>query len=221
MENLSDILGIDKSTPFWNKTVNEPIKRFVGDVKMNGNISIIGPSVSLTSNKSGINLYIKNISVLNKFGNLKNQFESVSLRDIRIIGKYQQILKLSGTMTLPTSDSHHDYVGKVPKSLDMSLVPIDSTNTKVEIIADNSNSSVNIIRFINESKIDLYGIRPEFRIFDFVPILVKNLEIFVRVNVSFDKTNFYGQEIDDYFPLKVNGLVKTKFDFIDHIGEPY
>lgn len=51
--------------------------------------------------------------------------------------------------------------------------------------------------------------------------MVKNPEIIVRGNVSFDKTNFYGQEIDDYFPLKVNGLVKTKVDFVDYIQEPY
>jgi hypothetical protein len=223
LKNLSDILGIEKSTMLSNKTVSEPIKRFVGDVVMNGNISIISPSVSLTSNTAGsANGYIKNISELDKFGNLKNQLENVSVTDVKIFGNYQQIVKLDDMITLPTGDSHHDYVGiPVAKSFNMSLVPLDGTNNRVEITVDNNNSSINIIRLSNDSKIDFYGIRSASPTLNFVPILVKNPEIIVSGNVSFDETNFYGQEVDDYFPLKVNGLVKVKFDFIDDFEEPY
>ncbi|HEY7778124.1 MAG TPA: hypothetical protein VIA09_06255, partial [Nitrososphaeraceae archaeon] len=192
LKNLSDILGIEKSTMLSNKTVSEPIKRFVGDVVMNGNISIISPSVSLTSNTAGsANGYIKNISELDKFGNLKNQLENVSVTDVKIFGNYQQIVKLDDMITLPTGDSHHDYVGiPVAKSFNMSLVPLDGTNNRVEITVDNNNSSINIIRLSNDSKIDFYGIRSASPTLNFVPILVKNPEIIVSGNVSFDETNF-------------------------------
>jgi hypothetical protein len=50
--------------------------------------------------------------------------------------------------------------------------------------------------------------------------VVRTPEITVKGNVFFDKTNFYGQEIDDYIPLNVSGLVKIKFDFIEDFIEP-
>ena len=37
----------------------------------------------------------------------------------------------------------------------------------------------------------------------------------------FDKTNFYGQEIDDYSPLNVNGKVKITFDLIDEFKSDF
>jgi hypothetical protein len=109
----------------------------------------------------------------------------------------------------------------LPNDFNMTIRLLNDNNTYLDIMTNNSNSSINTIRVNNESKIDFYKVRTESPILEVLPILLKSPEIIVNGNAMFDKTNFYGQEIDDYTPLNVSGQVKAKFDLIDDFKEPF
>jgi hypothetical protein len=109
----------------------------------------------------------------------------------------------------------------LPNNFNMSIRLLDDKNSNLEIITKGNNSSVNVIHASNESKIYFYNVRSEPPISGFVPILLKSPEILVNGNVYFDKSNFYGQEINEYVPLNISGQVKAKFDMIDDFKEPF
>jgi len=221
LANFSDLFELYPNKSMIKQNVTEPVRRFIGDVRMAGMISINGSSFSITnSSSSSADVYVKNISISDRYGNLKNHFENLSIVNIRVFGEYEQLINSTGMLTLPSTHSQHDYVGmSIPNEFNITIELFDNNNTRAEIVANN-NSSISAIQVNNESKIDFYNVSSNSPL-KFVPILVKNPEIIVNGNISFDKTNFYGQEIDDYIPLDVSGRVKVKFDFIDDFKEPY
>jgi len=220
LANFSDLVELSPIKSIIKQNVTEPVRRFIGDVRMAGLISIKSSSFSIAnSSSSSADVYVKNISISDRYGNLKNHFENLSLVNIGVFGEYEQLINSAWMLTLPSTHSQHDYVGmSIPNEFNMTIDLLDN-NSRAEIIA-NRNSSINTIQVNNESKINFYNVssKPPLK---FVPILVKDPEITVNGNISFDKTNFYGQEIDDYIPLDVSGSAKVKFDFIDDFREPY
>jgi len=141
---------------------------------------------------------------------------------MKAFGRYNQTTNIAGKLSLPSTNSKNNYLGvSLPNEFNMTIKLLDSNNTHFIINTNNSNSFNNIILIGNESKIDLYGISAESPVSKTVNILLKNPEILLNGSVMFEKTNFYGQEIDDYIPINVNGEVKTTFDFIDDFKEPY
>jgi hypothetical protein len=220
--NLSDLFESDRNRTIIEKNVSEPIKRFIGDVRMVGKININGYSFLMDSNSSSSNVSVKNISISDRYGNLKNRFENLSIIDVKPSGRYEILINSTGKIMLPSTDSQHDYVEmSLPNNFNMTIKLLNDNNTYLDIMTNNSNSSINTIRVNNGSKIDFYKVRTESPILEVVPVLLKSPEIIVNGNVMFDKTNFYGQEIDDYTPLNVSGQVKAKFDLIDDFKEPF
>jgi len=233
LTNFSNLIELESNRSINKKIESEPVKRFIGDVIMSGNISINSSSFSISNSLPGNslpgnnmpgshNLYVKNITIMDKYGNLRNYFENLSINSIKVFGKYNQLINLTDKITLPSSYTHHDYVGlSTSNEFDMTTILLDKNNTYISITTNNSNSSINTININNESKINFYGVKSESPVSRFVPILVKSPQIVVNGNVMFDKTNFYGQEIDDYVPLNVTGLINVKFGYIDDYKEPY
>lgn len=221
LQNFSNLFESDRDRIIIKKNVSEPIKRFIGDARMVGKISINSSSFSIGSNSSSSNLSIKNISIFDRYGHLKNSFENLSINDIRPSGLYEVLINSTGKILLPSTESQYDYVEmSVPNGFNMTVKLLDNKNTYAQI-ATRSNSSISTIQVNNESKIDFYNVRSKSPLLKSVPMLIKNPEIIANGNTSFDKTNFYGQEIDNYIPLDVSGRVKAKFDFIDDFKEPY
>ena len=220
--NFSGLFELDPNRTMGKRNVSEPIKRFIGDVRMVGKISTNASSFSMDSNSSSSDVSVKNISISDRYGNLKKHFENLSIIDIKPSGRHELLINSTGKIMLPSTDSQHDYVEmSLPNNFNMTIKLLNDKNTYLEIITNNSNSSINTIRVNNGSKIDFYKVRSESPKLGFVPILLKRPEILVNGSVSFDKTNFYGQEIDDYTPLNVSGQVKAKFDIIDDFKEPF
>lgn len=121
---------------------------------------------------------------------------------------------------LPSTHSRQDYLGmSVPNGFNMTVNLLNDKNSLITLVTNNSNSSNSIIRLNNESKIDFYNVESKSSNSNWVPIVVRAPEITVKRNVFFDETNFYGQEVDDYTPLNLSGLVKIKFDLIEYFKE--
>ncbi len=221
--NFSNFFELDLNKSSNKKNVSEPIKRFIGDVSMTGKILVNGSSFSMTKGSSSpASIHVNNISVWDAHGNLKNRIENLSVTDIKILGEYDQFIKTKGELTLPSTDSQLDYLGmSLPNGFNMSIRLLNDKYSTAEIITTNTDSWNNTIQVKNESRIEFYDIKADSPISKSVPILVKNPEIIVNGNVRFDKTNFYGQEIDDYIPLNISGEVKAEFDFIEDFKEPF
>ena len=221
--DFSDIFEIDhvhdKSRE--NKSGSEPIRRFIGDLTIAGKVTLNGSSFffdnsSLGSSKASV----KTISVSDKHGNLKKQFENLSILDIQALGQYKQLTNVTGKITLPSTNSKDNYLGvSLPSEFNMSIEL--GANSHLTITTNNSNLSNNMIHIGNESKIDLYSISPKSNIAKDILMLLKSPELNVNGNVLFDKTNFRGQEIDDYVPLNLYGKVMVKFDFVDDYKDKF
>jgi hypothetical protein len=222
LENFTDLFESDRNRTIIKKNVSEPIKRFIGDVRMVGKISINDSSFSIGNNSSSSSVSVKNISILDRYGNLKNRFENLSIMDIRPSGRYELLINSTGRIMLPSTDSQNDYVEMpLPNNFNMSIRLLNDKNSNLEIITKSNKSSVNAIQADNESKIYFYNVKSESPISGVVPILLKSPEILVNGSVYFDKSNFYGQEINEYVPLNVSGQVKAKFDMIDDFKDPF
>ncbi len=222
--DFSDIfeIGHVKDKPRGNESGSEPIRRFIGDLTVVGKITLNSSSVyfdnsSLDSSVSSI----KNISVSDKHGNLKIQHENLSLLDIKTFGQYEHLINTTGKITLPSINSKGNYLGvSLPNEFNMTIKLLGA-DSHLTIITNNSNLTNNIIQIGNESKIDFYSSSPKSNISRNILMLLKNPELKVNGNALFDKTNFYGQEIDDYIPLNVNGKVDVKFDFVEDYKDTF
>ena len=222
LANFSGFLGLDPNNSLRQKNVSQDIKRFIGDVSMTGKISINTSSFSIiNSSSSSANIYVKNISILDSAGTLKGVFKNTSVIDIVLAGDYMQLINTAGKLTLPSTQSRQDYLGmSVPNGFNMTVNLLNDKSSLSMLVTNNINSSNSIIRLNNESKIHFYGVESKYPNSNLVPIVVSTPEITVKGNVLFDKTNFYGQEIDNYTPLNLSGLVKIKFGIIEDFKEP-
>lgn len=221
LANFSDLLVLNHKKSIIPQSVTEPIKRYIGDAKMSGKASINSSSISIiNASTNSHNFEVKTTSVLNKYGKLMRHFENASVMNMKLFGQYEVFLNSMGTLTLPSTNSHKDYVGMlIPNESNMTVKLLGNNNSYAEIVTKN-NSSLNIIKVNNESKIDFYNMR--FRTpLNSIPLLLKNPEITINGNITFEKNNFYGQPITNYVPLNLSGQVKAKFDFIDDYKAPY
>ncbi len=220
LANFSDFFELDPRSALRNENVSEPIRRFIGDVSMTGKISVNSSSFLMTnSSPSSSNISIKNITVSDKYGTFMSEFQNLSVVNLKLAGEYHQLINTSGQIILPSTQSRQNYLGmSLPNGFNMTVNLL--SNSRIDIITNSSNPSNRSITLDNESKIDFYKIESDPAYSNLVPIVVRNPEITVNGSVFFEKTNFYGQEIDDYIPLNVSGMVKTKFSLIEDFKEP-
>jgi hypothetical protein len=222
LSNFSDFFESDPESGLRNENVSEPIRRFIGDVSMTGKISVNSSSFSMTNSPpSSSNISIKNITVSDKYGILRSELQDLSVVDIKLAGEYHQIINMSGQIILPSTQSRQNYLGmSLPNGFNMTVNLLNNKNSRIDIITNSSNPSNMSITLDNESKIDFYKIESESAYSNLVPIVVRNPEITVNGSVFFEKTNFYGQEVDDYIPLNVSGIIKAKFSIAEDFKEP-
>lgn len=222
LANFSEFFELDQRSTLINENVSEPIRRFIGDASMTGKIFVNSSSFLITNGSpSSSNISIKNIMVSDKYGTFRNEFKNLSVVDIKLAGEYNQLINTSGQIMLPSTQSRQNYLGmSLPNGFNMTVNLLNNKNSRIDIITNSSNLSNRSITLDNESKIDFYKIESESPYSNLVPIVVRNPEITVNGSVFFEKTNFYGQEIDDYIPLNVSGIVKTKFSLTEDFKEP-
>ena len=215
---FADVLQIDNlhGTPMENKIISQPIMRFIGDLTVDGKLALNGSSFSIDNSLLNSSYHVKKISILDRYGNLRSQYENFSLLDIKPFGQYEQLINFTGKISLPSKNSMINYLGaSILNEFNMTIKLHGSNNSHITIVTNNSNLVNSTIQIGDDSIIQLHNIRAESPLSNSIPVLLRNPELLVNGNVIFDKTNFYGQEIDDYSPLKVNGNVKISFDLID------
>lgn len=215
---FADVFQLDhlRDKVIENKTTSPPIKRFIGDVTVGGKMTLNGSSFSIDNSLfNSSKYYVKKISILDRYGILKNQYENFTIVDIKPFGQYEHLINFTDKISLPSTNSKINYMEvPIPDEFNMTVKLHGDDNSRFTIITNNSDL-FNTIQIGNESKIQLYGILAKYPGLKNIPVLLKNPELLVNGNVLFDRTNFYGQEIDDYIPLNASGYIQIKFDLID------
>jgi hypothetical protein len=221
LSNFSKLFGINQEKP-RNQNITEPTKRFLGEVKISGSTSLNGSSILLPNiTADSYPITVGNLSILDKGGNLKSSFKKVSLLSMKLNGQYQVIINSKGKLMLPSPISQNGYIGiLLPKGFNMTVKLFNGNNSRAEIITtDDSHNNTFIMN--NDSKVELYDVKSKTPSSRSLHILMKNPEITVNGNTSFKDASFYGKGPDSYAPLKIDGKINAKFDFVDNYDEPY
>ncbi len=219
LADFSNFLYLDSKSPITPPSTSKPIKRFIGDVEFNGKLSINTSSFSIISDHTNSNnLVVKQIQIFDRNGKIKIQYENLSLINIKPYGRYEAIIDYSGPLKFPATLSQSEYAQiTLPNKFDITLRLEDNEDSGAEILFAN-NSSTNIFKISNESKIVFKTIRSNNPL-EFVDAIIKYPKVSVNGNLKFEKSNFYGES--NYPPLDVIGNATAKFSYIDHIKDSY
>lgn len=220
LSNFSKLLEVNTGNPTIPRGMEKGIKAFFGNVEMFGTTAVNGSSFSLINgptNSSTMN--VGTISLFHKDGTLQRQFENVSIIDTKVFGRYGLLINAKGILLLLSNESELDYMRMlIPNEFNMTLNPWDSKNNQIAIATING-TQINTIKANNESKIIFHNIRSDLPFLPLsVPVSIKDPEIHLNGNVSFDGT-FYGDPEMARTPLQVSGNLKAKFDSVDHFNE--
>jgi len=219
LSSLSDLLAPNVDYQIIPQSTSKPIKRFIGDLEMNGKISINASSIMIINDSMDLpGFKAKTVSVFDKYGKLENHFENLSILNAITSGSYEISIETSGAMTLPEGLSQRDYVQvSIPNEFNLTLTLLDNKTSHAEFPVMN-NSSKDIIEFANESRIIFASVKAPIPL-EYVSFLMKNPIISVDGDIRFDKTNFHGESTNP--PLDVAGSAVAKFDFVDDFEELY
>jgi len=219
LSNFSKLFQVNTGISTIPGGMEKGIKGFFGNVEMFGTTAINGSSFSIISgptNSSTMN--VGTISVLHNDGTLQRQFKNVSIIDMKVFGRYGLLINAKGILSLLSNESQLDYMKMlIPNEFNMTLNPLDSKNNQIAIATING-TQINTIKANNESKIIFYNIRSDLPFLNSVPVFIKDPEIQLNGNVSFDGT-FYGDPEMSRTPLYISGNLKAKFDSVDHFNE--
>ena len=161
---FADVFQLDhlRDKVIENKTTSPPIKRFIGDVTVGGKMTLNGSSFSIDNSLfNSSKYYVKKISILDRYGILKNQYENFSIVDIKPFGQYEHLINFTDKISLPSTNSKINYMEvPIPDEFNMTVKLHGDDNSRFTIITNNSDL-VNTIQIGNESKIQFYGILAE------------------------------------------------------------
>jgi hypothetical protein len=217
LSKFTDLLELSPKVSPRSNDIHEPIRRFIGDVSIAGKISLNGSSFTFVNESSFPSFYVKSINIYDAEGNLSDNFRNLTVSQIQASGEYQYLISFTGKLTLPPGFSYGNYLGVLlPESFDITIEDLGNKG-QAKIVEDKSNSTIANIVASNQSRVDLYGVREQQS--RPIPLLLKNPVISVNGSVKFDKTNFYGQEVDDYFPISRTGQMNSKFAFVEDFKE--
>lgn len=196
---------------------------FIGDTKLSGMISIKGHAIfAINESNSSGNIDVEELSIINNKGKLKNHFKNVSVVNMNLFGGSEIFINATGNVTLPSQESHYDYVGmSIPNGFNMTIsLPADEIS-QAQIVTKN-NALVNPIEIKGGSKVQFYNVTNPTPMLSSLSMLIKSPEITVIGNTSFDKTHYFAQmaRVKDT-SLDFTGRLKIKFNFMDQYNERY
>jgi len=200
----------------------EPIKRFIGNVELSGNITLDSSSFLMNSDTNSSDSFnVERISISSRNNNLTSIFNNVHVIHLTLIGEYKIIINSTGPVTLPRMGSQHNYFSiPIPAGFNMSVMLSPQRVSSTEILVNN-HSAINAIQVSNGSTIKFYGIRPDSSMDKPVSVLLKNPLITVNGETSFGTPNFYFLEYPKPGdPLDINGHLQAKLDFVDNYIQP-
>ena len=220
LSNISTLLGLDRGkalatyTPAQN--ITEQVNRFIGDLKILGNITLKSSSLLIPDRgDNSNNIYAEHVSILNKSNNQTSIFNNVTIKDLKLIGQYEAIVNSGGTLNLPSKDSQHEYISLLmPSKFNVTVNIYPNKSSSGEIVILNS-SSVNTIRVNNDSIINIYKISTD-PLQGSIPVLMKSPEIKANGHIGFNNSNFDPYFINRHIPLNQEGELNAKINFIDN-----
>ena len=60
--------------------------------------------------------------ISNNSNNQSRVFDNVTIKDLKLIGQYEVTINSTGTLTLPSKDSQHEYIGiSIPAKSNMTV----------------------------------------------------------------------------------------------------
>jgi hypothetical protein len=223
LSNISKLLPLDSDNGTTQNTSNT-LQGFIGNMEILGKINLNSSSLSLLEEDSYP--YVLNaaqVTIFNKTNDSSISFDNMSIKSLKLIGRSEININLTGMLKLPEMLSDHNYIGtSIPNDFNMTVRLYPERLSYIDILAQN-NSVINHIKVNNGSKIDFYNIRAEPPLKS-VPVLLKNPEIKVNGRASIKNAYFNGfldnsggLHVGDAFNFQ--GTLKMTFDFIDHYNK--
>jgi len=226
LSNVSKLIGLDSKKVTSSKNTALPMKGFIGDMEIQGNVTLNSSSLTILPEYSyPYVLNATSIKIYNKTNDPPVTFHNMSIKSLKLVGDSEVIVNATGKLELPEMISDHNYIMvSVPNDFNMTIHQHPEKHTYVEII-DGNQSFTNPIKVYNHSKLEIYNIRagPPLKS---VPMVLKSPEMTVNGSVNIKNANFNGYlnargALDKGPPLNFEGKLETKFDFVDHYNEPY
>jgi len=221
LSNISSILDLNLSKAPNIQNLSTRLKGYIGNMELSGDVELNSTSFSiLNSSGNSYKLGTSKISIYDKNDNLRSYFKNSTIENLKLFGKYRVTINSNGTMSLPSGESINDYLGiSLPENFNMT-VKLLNNYSRAEIVTNNHSQHYTIG---NESKIVFSNITAIS--FNSIPVLVKNPEVKVIGNASFQNALFslltVRGGLNSGQPLDLQGQLRAKVDFVDHYKEPY
>ena len=223
LSNISTLLNLQSGKALPSETNFEQAKRFIGNPEMSGKISINSSSLLMSNDineDSSHEIYSDRILISNNSNNQSRVFDNVTLKDLKLIGRYDVTINSTGTLTLPSKDSQHEYIGiSIPAKSNMTVNLYPDGRNSGQIVTLNG-SSVNTIKVDNNSTINFYNISGAASQKS-IPVLLKSPEIKVIGHIGFNQSNFDPYFVNNEIPLDQEGRLETKVNFVDNYKQFY
>ena len=223
LSNISTLLNLQSGKALPSETTFEQAKRFIGNPEMSGKIGINSSSLLMSNDindDSSHEIYSDHILISNNSNNQSRVFDNVTLKDLKLIGRYDVTINSTGTLTLPSKDSQREYIGiSIPAKSNMTVNLYPDGRNSGQIVTLNG-SSVNTIKVDNNSTINFYNISGAASQKS-IPVLLKSPEIKVIGHIGFNQSNFDPYFVNNEIPLDQEGRLETKVNFVDDYKQFY
>ena len=223
LSNISTLLNFESGKALPSETTFEQAKRFIGNPKMSGKISLNSSSLLMfhdTNDDNSHEIYSERILISNKSNNQSRIFDNVTIKDLKLLGRYDLTINSTGTLALPGKGSQGEYIGvSIPANSNMTVNLYPGGSNSAQIVTLNS-SSANTIKVGNNSTINFYKIStatPQKSI----PVLLKSPEVKVVGRIGFNQSNFDPNFTNNDIPLDEEGRLETKINFVDSDKQLY
>jgi hypothetical protein len=226
LSNISRLIGLNSTgvTTYNNTAI--PMKGFIGNMEVSGNVILNTGSLFLLDNYSyPYSINAKHITIFNKSSNSMITFDNVSIKSLKLVGHSETKINATGKLKLPEMNSRGDYISTMmPNDFNMTVVLYPESHINMSIVAQN-HSFIKNLQVNNDSKIDFYDLRAEAPL-NYIPVLLKNPELTVNGNTSIKNAILNGYlettgALNRGSPLNFEGKLKSKFDFSDNYYEPH
>jgi hypothetical protein len=223
LSNISTLLNLESGKALPSETTFEQAKRFIGNPEMSGKISLNSSSL-LTSNDinedNSHEIYSDRILISNNSNNQSRIFDNVTVKDLKLIGRYEVIINSTGTLALPSKESQREYIGiSIPAKSNMTVNLYPDGRNSAQIVTL-KNSSVNTIKVDKNSTINFYNISTAASQKS-IPVLLKSPEVKVIGHIGFNQSNFDPYFVNHDIPLNEEGRLETKLNFVDNYKQFY
>ena len=219
LANISNLLDINLGREKGTESSISPWIRFIGDLKMSGNITLKSSSLLFgheTNDTAPISATRIDIRAYNE--KQYKSFNNVSLKDLALKDVHEISINFNGTLSLPGGLSHNSYFSiLIPNGFNMKLSIVPNKIMPAKVLNFNNLS----LPLKDVSTISFYNVTSELPQIQSVPVLLMSPEINVNGVSIFKSANFDGNLPSNAAPLNVTGYLNAKLSFVDNYEQDY